>query len=73
MLPLSIGLSFVWVLQQDLLNQKITPNIYVFNSLMNVNAHDLSYILHVYKNMQVSLSLSLSPHKHEVCPFAGFH
>ncbi|KAG2690319.1 hypothetical protein I3843_09G177600 [Carya illinoinensis] len=37
---------------EDLLNQKITPNIYVFNSLMNVNAHDLSYILDVYKNMQ---------------------
>ncbi|KAE8099510.1 hypothetical protein FH972_017487 [Carpinus fangiana] len=37
---------------EDLLNQKITPNIYVFNSLMNVNAHDLSYILHLYKNMQ---------------------
>ncbi|KAM7255223.1 hypothetical protein ACFE04_020464 [Oxalis oulophora] len=37
---------------EDLLKQKIVPNIYVFNSLMNVNAHDLSYSLHVYKNMQ---------------------
>ncbi|KAJ8754062.1 hypothetical protein K2173_001960 [Erythroxylum novogranatense] len=37
---------------EDLLNQKITPNIYVFNSLMNVNAHDLGYTLHIYKNMQ---------------------
>ncbi|XP_008792463.2 pentatricopeptide repeat-containing protein At5g02830, chloroplastic isoform X1 [Phoenix dactylifera] len=37
---------------EDLLSQKITPNVYVFNSLMNVNAHDLSYTLHVYKHMQ---------------------
>ncbi|GAV84190.1 PPR domain-containing protein/PPR_2 domain-containing protein/PPR_3 domain-containing protein [Cephalotus follicularis] len=37
---------------EDLLNQNITPNIYVFNSLMNVNARDLSYTLHVYKSMQ---------------------
>ncbi|XP_075638048.1 pentatricopeptide repeat-containing protein At5g02830, chloroplastic isoform X1 [Castanea sativa] len=37
---------------EDLLKQKITPNIYVFNSLMNVNAHDLSYTLHVHKNMR---------------------
>ncbi|GMY14673.1 pentatricopeptide repeat-containing protein At5g02830, chloroplastic [Fagus crenata] len=37
---------------EDLLKQEITPNIYVYNSLMNVNAHDLSYILHVHKNMQ---------------------
>ncbi|RDX88522.1 Pentatricopeptide repeat-containing protein, chloroplastic, partial [Mucuna pruriens] len=43
---------------EDLLNQKITPNIYVFNSLMNVNAHDLSYMLNLYKNMQ---NLRLKP------------
>lgn len=36
---------------EDLLSQKITPNIYVFNSLMNVNAHDLSYTLYAYKHM----------------------
>ncbi|ESW34706.1 hypothetical protein PHAVU_001G174000 [Phaseolus vulgaris] len=43
---------------EDLLNQKITPNIYVFNSLMNVNAHDLSYTLNLYQNMQ---NLGLKP------------
>ncbi|KAK4772861.1 hypothetical protein SAY87_027880 [Trapa incisa] len=37
---------------EDLLDQKVTPNIYVFNSLMNVNAHDLNYILHIYSDMQ---------------------
>lgn len=39
---------------EELLAQNIMPNIYVFNSLMNVNAHDLSYTLHVYKHMQTS-------------------
>ncbi|CAJ1895422.1 unnamed protein product [Sphenostylis stenocarpa] len=43
---------------EDLLNQKITPNIYVFNSLMNVNSHDLSYTLNLYQNMQ---NLGLKP------------
>ncbi|XP_054809246.1 pentatricopeptide repeat-containing protein At5g02830, chloroplastic isoform X2 [Prosopis cineraria] len=43
---------------EDLLNQKINPNIYVFNSLMNVNAHDLNYTLDLYKNMQ---NLGLKP------------
>ncbi|MED6211105.1 hypothetical protein PIB30_070353 [Stylosanthes scabra] len=43
---------------EDLLNQKITPNIYVFNSLMNVNTHDLSYTLNLYQNMQ---NLGLKP------------
>ncbi|KAJ9181637.1 hypothetical protein P3X46_009746 [Hevea brasiliensis] len=43
---------------EDILNQKVIPNTYVFNSLMNVNAHDLGYTLHVYKNMQA-------------CSFAG--
>lgn len=37
---------------EDLLVQKVTPNIYVFNSLMNVNAHDLTYTMEVYKQMQ---------------------
>ncbi|KAI3980513.1 hypothetical protein MKX01_008930 [Papaver californicum] len=37
---------------EELLAQKVTPNSYVCNSLMNVNAHDLSYILDVYKQMQ---------------------
>ncbi|GKV30121.1 hypothetical protein SLEP1_g38977 [Rubroshorea leprosula] len=39
-------------LYKDLLNQNVTPNIYVFNSLMNVNAHDLRFTLDVFKNMQ---------------------
>ncbi|XP_020213448.1 pentatricopeptide repeat-containing protein At5g02830, chloroplastic isoform X1 [Cajanus cajan] len=43
---------------EDLLNQKITPNIYVFNSLMNANARDLSYTLNLYQNMQ---NLGLKP------------
>ncbi|KAE9590941.1 hypothetical protein Lal_00023301 [Lupinus albus] len=43
---------------EDLLNQKITPNIYVFNSLMNVNVHDLSYTLKLHENMQ---NLGLKP------------
>ena len=38
---------------QGLLADKITPNTYVFNSLMNVNAHSLNYNLSVYKHMQV--------------------
>ncbi|KAK6942870.1 Pentatricopeptide repeat [Dillenia turbinata] len=37
---------------EELLAEKITPNIYVFNSLMNVNSQDLSYTLDVYKHMQ---------------------
>ncbi|CAN1142872.1 Pentatricopeptide repeat-containing protein At5g02830, chloroplastic [Linum perenne] len=37
---------------EDMLEQKITPNIYIFNSLMNVNAHDLAYIMYIYKKMQ---------------------
>ncbi|URE21569.1 PPR repeat [Musa troglodytarum] len=38
---------------EELLAQNITPNVYVFNSLMNVNAHDMSYTFGVYKHMQV--------------------
>ncbi|ERM95718.1 hypothetical protein AMTRI_Chr08g206910 [Amborella trichopoda] len=37
---------------EDLLVQKITPNTFVFNSLMNVNAHDSHYALHIYKQMK---------------------
>ncbi|XP_058098280.1 pentatricopeptide repeat-containing protein At5g02830, chloroplastic isoform X8 [Magnolia sinica] len=37
---------------EELLAQNVTPNTYIFNSLMNVNAHDLHYTLHVYKRMQ---------------------
>ncbi|KAH0908034.1 pentatricopeptide repeat-containing protein At5g02830, chloroplastic [Brassica rapa] len=37
---------------EDLLKEDIKPNIYVMNSLMNVNSHDLGYTLKVYKNMQ---------------------
>ncbi|KAJ8631465.1 hypothetical protein MRB53_024788 [Persea americana] len=37
---------------EELLAQNITPNVYVFNSLMNVNGHDLSYTLHFYNHMQ---------------------
>ncbi|KAF4396301.1 hypothetical protein F8388_019847 [Cannabis sativa] len=37
---------------EDLLSQKVTPNVYVVNSIMNVNAHDLSYTFNVYRNLQ---------------------
>ncbi|XP_047329307.1 pentatricopeptide repeat-containing protein At5g02830, chloroplastic [Impatiens glandulifera] len=37
---------------EELLAKKVTPNIYVFNSLMNVNASDLGYTMEVYKHMQ---------------------
>ncbi|CDP06691.1 unnamed protein product [Coffea canephora] len=37
---------------EELLDCKFIPNIYVFNSLMNVNASDFSYMLHIYKQMQ---------------------
>ncbi|KAL9239269.1 hypothetical protein vseg_013608 [Gypsophila vaccaria] len=40
------------LIYEDLLNQKVTPNIFVFNSLMNVNSHDLTYTMKVYKQMQ---------------------
>lgn len=36
----------------DLLAQNVIPNIYVFNSLMNVNARDLGYTLHIYQHMK---------------------
>uniref|UniRef100_A0A1D1Z7S7 Pentatricopeptide repeat-containing protein At5g02830, chloroplastic n=2 Tax=Anthurium amnicola TaxID=1678845 RepID=A0A1D1Z7S7_9ARAE len=41
-----------------LLTDKITPNTHVFNSIMNVNAHDLSYTFYVYRKMQ-SLGVTL--------------
>lgn len=37
---------------KELLACGFIPNIYVFNSLMNVNASDLSYTLDIYKQMQ---------------------
>ncbi|POO02483.1 Tetratricopeptide-like helical domain containing protein [Trema orientale] len=37
---------------EDLLSHKVTPNVYVVNSVMNVNAHDLSYTFSVYRDMQ---------------------
>ncbi|KAK9756079.1 hypothetical protein RND81_01G071800 [Saponaria officinalis] len=40
------------LIYKDLLNQKVTPNIFVFNSLMNVNSHDLTYTMEVHKQMQ---------------------
>lgn len=40
-------------LMQDLLARNFTPNIYVFNSLMNVNASDLTYTWQIYKKMEV--------------------
>ncbi|KAL6648330.1 hypothetical protein ACP70R_012554 [Stipagrostis hirtigluma subsp. patula] len=41
------------IIFEGLLADKITPNTYVFNSLMNVNAHSFSYNFSVYKHMQV--------------------
>nr|XP_043632134.1 pentatricopeptide repeat-containing protein At5g02830, chloroplastic [Erigeron canadensis] len=32
--------------------QKINPNLYVFNSLMNVNAFDFTYTMNIYEHMQ---------------------
>ncbi|KAL6902325.1 hypothetical protein ACP4OV_005201 [Aristida adscensionis] len=40
------------IIFEGLLADKITPNTYVFNSLMNVNAHSFSYNFSVYKHMQ---------------------
>uniref|UniRef100_A0A0E0KC85 PROP1-like PPR domain-containing protein n=1 Tax=Oryza punctata TaxID=4537 RepID=A0A0E0KC85_ORYPU len=40
------------IIFEGLLADKITPNVYVFNSLMNVNAHSFSYNFSVYKHMQ---------------------
>ncbi|KAF7146566.1 hypothetical protein RHSIM_Rhsim04G0181000 [Rhododendron simsii] len=37
---------------EELLAKKVTPDGYVFNSLMNVNACDLSYAMHVYEHMR---------------------
>ncbi|KZV51570.1 pentatricopeptide repeat-containing protein chloroplastic-like [Dorcoceras hygrometricum] len=38
---------------EELLSTKVTPNTYVFNSLMNVNAGDLHYTMNIYKHMRV--------------------
>ncbi|CAM0872629.1 unnamed protein product [Alopecurus aequalis] len=40
------------IIFEGLLAEKITPNTHVFNSLMNANAHSLSYNFSVYKHMQ---------------------
>ncbi|PIN13305.1 hypothetical protein CDL12_14076 [Handroanthus impetiginosus] len=37
---------------EELLADNITPNAYVFNSLMNVNAHDFNYTRDIYKKME---------------------
>ncbi|KAL7095745.1 hypothetical protein ACP275_10G042800 [Erythranthe tilingii] len=37
---------------EGLLAGNITPNVYVFNSLMNVNSRDLNYALGIYKKMK---------------------
>ncbi|XP_078159438.1 tetratricopeptide repeat (TPR)-like superfamily protein isoform X1 [Carex rostrata] len=37
---------------EGLIEEGIVLNVYVLNSLMNVNAHDLSYTLGVYRRMQ---------------------
>ncbi|CAA6669334.1 unnamed protein product [Spirodela intermedia] len=39
-------------LLKEFLTQKLIPNTHVFNSLMNVNAHDLSYTFYIYRKMQ---------------------
>ncbi|KAI4319523.1 hypothetical protein MLD38_033110 [Melastoma candidum] len=36
---------------EDLLKKGVIPNVYVLNSLMNVNAHDLDFIKQIYKKM----------------------
>ncbi|KAK4481040.1 hypothetical protein RD792_011909 [Penstemon davidsonii] len=41
------------VIYEELLTCNVNPNTYVFNSLMNVNARDLNYTLHIYKQMEV--------------------
>uniref|UniRef100_A0A7N0SVC9 Pentatricopeptide repeat-containing protein n=1 Tax=Kalanchoe fedtschenkoi TaxID=63787 RepID=A0A7N0SVC9_KALFE len=40
------------VIYEDLMSQKVIPNIFVFNSLMNANSHDLGYTLNIYRDMQ---------------------
>lgn len=44
---------------EGLLAENITPNIYVFNSLMNVNSHDLNYTLDIYKKMEMIYHIGL--------------
>ncbi|KAL3531886.1 hypothetical protein ACH5RR_005407 [Cinchona calisaya] len=50
---------------EELLACKFTPNIYVFNSLMNVNASDLSYALDIYKQMQ-KLGVTADPASYNI-------
>ncbi|GFP83736.1 pentatricopeptide repeat-containing protein at5g02830 chloroplastic [Phtheirospermum japonicum] len=44
--------AFLDVLELGLLAGNFIPNIYVINSLMNVNSLDLSYTLDIYKKME---------------------
>lgn len=37
---------------KELLDQNVTPNVFLYNSFMNVNARDLDYVLQIYKQMQ---------------------
>ncbi|KAI3473247.1 hypothetical protein Pfo_030539 [Paulownia fortunei] len=48
---------------EGLLAGNITPNKYVFNSLMNVNSHDLNYTLDIYKKMEkLSVTADVTSH-----------
>ncbi|KAL3628561.1 hypothetical protein CASFOL_027607 [Castilleja foliolosa] len=40
------------IIYEGLLAGNFIPNIYVINSLMNVNSHDLTYTLDIYKKME---------------------
>ncbi|XP_057863479.2 pentatricopeptide repeat-containing protein At5g02830, chloroplastic isoform X4 [Cryptomeria japonica] len=42
------------IIFKELLNQKVTPNVFVYNSIMNVNAGNLNFVLQIYKHMQNS-------------------
>ncbi|KAK8919243.1 Pentatricopeptide repeat-containing protein [Platanthera zijinensis] len=47
------GSGYIYISVEGLLAKNVTPNIFIFNSLMNVNCHDLSYTLNVYSHMQI--------------------
>lgn len=42
------------IIFKELLDHKVTPNVFVYNSIMNVNAGNLNYVLQIYKHMQNS-------------------
>ncbi|KAL4576552.1 hypothetical protein LXL04_012648 [Taraxacum kok-saghyz] len=47
---------------EELSAENINPNLYVFNSLMNANASDLSYTMLIYKHMQFTIqNLGVTP------------